>query len=95
VRAAGAFPRRYAAGHHRLWPSGRDPPADNDRHQTRSRRIAERSIHQGPPKWIAAIRQLLQMGVRAGEQALAKWGLNYVIEDYLQKKLSDESSFLP
>jgi len=35
------------------------------------------------------------MGVRAGEQALAKWGLNYVIEDYLQKKLSDESSFLP
>jgi DNA topoisomerase-6 subunit A len=47
------------------------------------------------PQWIAAIRQLLQMGVRAEQQALAKWGLNYVIEDYLPKKLADDSSFLP
>ena len=47
------------------------------------------------PKWIAAIRQLLQMGVRAEQQALAKWGLNYVIDDYLPKKLANEDSFLP
>ena len=47
------------------------------------------------PEWIAAIKQLLQMGVRAEQQALAKWGLNYVIDDYLPQKLANESSFLP
>jgi DNA topoisomerase-6 subunit A len=47
------------------------------------------------PEWIAAIRQLLQMGVRAEQQALAKWGLNFVIEKYLPKKLADMSGFLP
>jgi hypothetical protein len=29
---------------------------------------------------------LLQMGVRAEQQALAKWGLNYAIDDYLSKE---------
>jgi DNA topoisomerase-6 subunit A len=47
------------------------------------------------PEWQAAIRQLLQTGVRAEQQALAKWGLNYVIEEYLPRKLADEKSFLP
>lgn len=47
------------------------------------------------PEWIAAIRQLLKMGVRAEQQALAKWGLNYVIDDYLPKKLANLSGFLP
>jgi DNA topoisomerase VI subunit A len=47
------------------------------------------------PQWITAIKQLLQMGVRAEQQALAKWGLNYVIDDYLPKKLADENGFLP
>jgi DNA topoisomerase-6 subunit A len=47
------------------------------------------------PAWIAAIRQLLNMGVRAEQQALAKWGLNYVIDEYLPRKLADECSFLP
>jgi DNA topoisomerase-6 subunit A len=47
------------------------------------------------PEWIAAIKQLLQMGVRAEQQALAKWGLNYVIDDYLPRKLANESGFLP
>lgn len=47
------------------------------------------------PKWIAAINQLLKMGVRAEQQALAKWGLNYVIEDYLPRKLANEDGFLP
>ena len=35
------------------------------------------------------------MGVRAEQQARAKWGLNYVIDDYLPKKLVNASSFLP
>ena len=33
--------------------------------------------------------------LRAEQQALAKWGLNYVIEDYLPRKLKDKKSFLP
>jgi len=47
------------------------------------------------PEWIAAIKQLLDMGVRAEQQALAKWGLNYVIDEYLPRKLADASRFLP
>src|ERR1044071_6763792 len=37
--------------------------------------------------WVAAIDHLLKLGVRAEQQALAKWGLNYVIEKYLPEKL--------
>jgi DNA topoisomerase-6 subunit A len=47
------------------------------------------------PQWSAAIKQLLEMGVRAEQQALAKWGLNYVIEEYLPRKLADVGRFLP
>ncbi|QDU68309.1 DNA topoisomerase IV subunit A [Engelhardtia mirabilis] len=46
-------------------------------------------------EWIKAITALLKMGVRAEQQALAKWGLNFVIEEYLPKKLRDKKSFLP
>ena len=61
---------------------------------------AEDALHNDPfimahPEWIAAIKQLLRMGVRAEQQALAKWGLNYVMEEYLPQKLANESSFLP
>ena len=45
--------------------------------------------------WQKAIEQLLSMGVRAEQQALAKWGLNYVIEEYLPAKLADTARFLP
>ncbi len=45
--------------------------------------------------WQRAINQLLKMGVRAEQQALAKWGLNYVIEEYLPRKLGDTKKFLP
>lgn len=45
--------------------------------------------------WRAAIEQLLKMGVRAEQQALAKWGLNYVIDEYLPRKLSSPERFLP
>jgi DNA topoisomerase-6 subunit A len=50
---------------------------------------------QAHPAWKKAITQLLKMGVRAEQQALAKWGLNFVIEEYLPKKLADRRSFLP
>lgn len=45
--------------------------------------------------WQKAIEQLLAMGVRAEQQALAKWGLNYVIEEYLPRKLAQPGQFLP
>ena len=45
--------------------------------------------------WRKAIEQLLQLGVRAEQQALAKWGLNYVIDEYLPNKLRNTGAFLP
>ena len=45
--------------------------------------------------WSAAMTQLLKMGVRAEQQALARWGLNYVIDEYLPRKLKASAKFLP
>ena len=50
-------------------------------------------IHHKP--WQLALLQMIKMGVRAEQQALAKHGLNYVIEEYLPQKLSDVRGFLP
>ena len=46
-------------------------------------------------KWRSALQQQIKMGVRAEQQALAKWGLNFVMDEYLPAKLSDPKSFLP
>ena len=46
-------------------------------------------------EWTKAIEQMLALGVRAEQQALAKWGLNYVIDDYLPRKLKSPEKFLP
>jgi DNA topoisomerase-6 subunit A len=35
------------------------------------------------------------MGVRAEQQAFAKWDLNYIIDTYLPKKLKNTKAFLP
>ena len=45
--------------------------------------------------WVSAITKLLKMGVRAEQQALAKWGLNFVIDEYLPHKLKNKKGFLP
>jgi len=50
---------------------------------------------QAHKDWQKAIDQLMRMGVRAEQQALAKWGLNYVIEEYLPRKLEHPEHFLP
>ncbi len=47
------------------------------------------------PKWQKAIKQQIAMGVRAEQQAFAKWDLNYVTEKYLPAKLKNAKSFLP
>src|SRR5512137_2546432 len=45
--------------------------------------------------WVKAMEQLLRMGVRAEQQALAKHGLNYVLDEYLPRKLAQPQQFLP
>ncbi len=46
-------------------------------------------------EWQKALQQMAKMKVRAEQQALAKYGLNFVITDYLPKKLKNEKSWLP
>lgn len=46
-------------------------------------------------EWQKALKYMLKKGVRAEQQALAKHGLNYVMEEYLPKKLQDTKAFLP
>jgi DNA topoisomerase-6 subunit A len=45
--------------------------------------------------WQRAMEQLIGMGVRVEQQALAKHGLNYVIDEYLPQKLAHPERFLP
>ena len=56
--------------------------------------IANDPFFGAHPQWLGAIKQQLKMGVRAEQQALAKWGLNYVIDEYLPRKLEDRAGFL-
>ena len=46
-------------------------------------------------EWQKALQQMAKMGVRAEQQALAKWGLNYVMDKYLPDKLKHPEKFLP
>ncbi|MEQ8767534.1 MAG: DNA topoisomerase IV subunit A [Planctomycetota bacterium] len=46
-------------------------------------------------RWEKALQQLLKLGQRAEQQALAKWGLNYVIDTYIPDKLKAAGQFLP
>ena len=46
-------------------------------------------------EWQKALQQMHKMKVRAEQQALAKWGLNYVIEKYLPDKIGNKKTWLP
>lgn len=46
-------------------------------------------------EWRKALKQMIDMGVRAEQQALATHGLNYVIEKYLPQKIKRADLFLP
>jgi DNA topoisomerase-6 subunit A len=46
-------------------------------------------------EWQNAIKQQIDMKVRAEQQALAKWGLNYVMDTYLPEKLKNSKTWLP
>jgi len=45
--------------------------------------------------WQRALQQQIKMGVRVEQQALAKHGLNYVIDEYLPRKMANTRAFLP
>ena len=45
--------------------------------------------------WQKAINQMLKMGVRVEQQAFAKHGLAFVVNEYLPFKLKNPSKFLP
>jgi DNA topoisomerase-6 subunit A len=45
--------------------------------------------------WQDAINQMLKMGVRVEQQAFAKHGLDFVVNEYLPAKLKNSSRFLP
>jgi len=45
--------------------------------------------------WQKAINQMLKMGVRVEQQAFAKHGLDFVVNEYLPFKLKNLSKFLP
>lgn len=51
-------------------------------------------VHAHKP-WQKALKQLYKMKVRAEQQALATHGLNFVISDYLPKKMKDHKTWLP
>lgn len=46
-------------------------------------------------EWQAAINLQIKMGTRAEQQALAAWGLNFVMERYLPDKLKNQKTWLP
>jgi DNA topoisomerase-6 subunit A len=47
------------------------------------------------PEWAKAIEQQITMGVRAEQQAFAKYHLNFVMDTYLPAKLADPKKMLP
>ena len=46
-------------------------------------------------EWVKALELQMKMKKRAEQQALAAWGLNYVMDEYLPNKLKDSSTWLP
>jgi len=46
-------------------------------------------------EWQVAINQMLNLGVRVEQQAFAKHGLDFVVNEYLPVKLKNASKFLP
>lgn len=47
------------------------------------------------PQWQKALNQMIEMKERAEQQSLAKYGLKYVVEEYLPAKVEDSSTWLP
>jgi DNA topoisomerase-6 subunit A len=70
------------------------PLSDHDVKRARDA-LEHDPFFQAHPAWTRALQTQLALGVRAEQQALAKWGLNFVIEEYLPEKLRHPEQFLP
>jgi len=71
-------------------------PSENEDRQVASLADQATALDEAAARfWIHAIEHLPQMGVSAEQQALAKHGLNYVIDTYLPEKLKHPERFLP
>jgi DNA topoisomerase VI subunit A len=46
-------------------------------------------------EWVKAMDLMMKLKKRAEQQALAAWGLNYVMDKYLPDKLKDNKTWLP
>ena len=46
-------------------------------------------------EWVKSLELMMKLKKRAEQQALAAWGLNYVMENYLPNKLKDQKTWLP
>ncbi|MFT4297675.1 MAG: DNA topoisomerase VI, partial [Candidatus Woesearchaeota archaeon] len=49
----------------------------------------------GHKEWKKALDLMAKLKVRAEQQALAAWGLNYVIDNYLPDKMKNDKTWLP
>jgi DNA topoisomerase VI subunit A len=57
--------------------------------------VVGRIVDSGREIHSRIVQQLLKMGVRAEQQAFAKFDLNFVIDRYLPEKLKQPGKFLP
>jgi DNA topoisomerase-6 subunit A len=70
------------------------PLKDNDKKRARDA-LKNDPFFRHHKEWQKAIKQLLKMKVRVEQQAFAAHSLNFVLEEYLPKKLRKKRSFLP
>lgn len=66
----------------------------------KDRKRAQDAIKNDPfirkhQEWVAALEQMLEMGVRVEQQAFAAHGLNFVLDTYLPEKLAAPKKMLP
>ena len=81
------LPRRDAAGHPRLQAAGRDAQAARRRRQAREGRAQERPVLPGAQA-VGRRRssRCCRWACAPSSRRFAKWGLNYVIEEYLPRE---------
>ncbi|MDA0713006.1 MAG: DNA topoisomerase IV subunit A [bacterium] len=70
------------------------PLSDQDRKRAQDA-LKNDPFFKAHKPWQDALQKLLKMDVRAEQQALSLHGLNFVIEEYLPKKLKNVGKFLP
>ena len=79
---------------YKLHPSATHPLKDIDIKRAKDA-LKNDPFFQHYKEWARAFEMLLKMGVRAEQQAFAKFDLNFVMDTYLPEKLKNPGKFLP